>query len=301
MICQGDSVKIGYGGGKGLTYSWNNGGFSPNQYVSKPASYILTVTNTLGCSNTDTMILLVTPKPTPIAGKDSLICYGDSIKIGYSGTFGSTYSWNNGNKNSNQIVNKSGKYYLTETNSKGCKATDSVTININNKISPKIQFRDHNFFVKAWGTVPANKYGKYTYEWKYPDSSSSKIADTVYRDRRGASYFVAKLKASDSLGCSGFDSVSVYLEGILSNTSTPILIKLYPNPTHDLITLELNNYSGNSANIQLLDIFGRLIYSKNKISSKEIINLEQLNIPSGNYLLKVSIEGQEKVLKVSKW
>jgi hypothetical protein len=76
---------------------------------------------------------------------------------------------------------------------------------------------------------------------------------------------------------------------------------IYPNPTHDLITLELNNYSGNSANIQLMDIFGRMIYSKNKISSKEIINLEELNIPSGNYLLKVNIEGQEKVLKVSRW
>ena len=97
------------------------------------------------------------------------------------------------------------------------------------------------------------------------------------------------------------------LSDSLINTEIPnlsqkrISIVIYPNPTHDLITLELNNYSGNSANIQLMDIFGRMIYSKNKISSKEIINLEELNIPSGNYLLKVNIEGQEKVLKVSRW
>ena len=79
-------------------------------------------------------------------------------------------------------------------------------------------------------------------------------------------------------------------------------VNVYPNPTHNQFNVELsNNYFGKEGQIQLFDIYGRQLFFKTNITNKTTFNLEELNIPSGTYILKVNINGLQKAVMLSKW
>ena len=62
-------------------------------------------------------------------------------------------------------------------------------------------------------------------------------------------------------------------------------INIYPNPTRDI----LNITNAENANIQVFDILGKMIISKEGISLNEQLNVSSLN--AGAYFLKISKEG----------
>jgi gliding motility-associated-like protein len=94
IICQGNSTTLTANGGG--TYLWNNGATNPSITVSPIAdsTYLVTVMNASGCTDTSSILVQVTSNPTAtITGNDS-ICSGSSTILTASG--GGTYSWNNG-------------------------------------------------------------------------------------------------------------------------------------------------------------------------------------------------------------
>ena len=68
---------------------------------------------------------------------------------------------------------------------------------------------------------------------------------------------------------------------------------LFPNPTNDLITLDINGYNG-SIQIQVYDLSGRLLQTTNNTT----ISLK--NYEKGIYVFKVSYGNVTEELKVVK-
>lgn len=80
--------------------------------------------------------------------------------------------------------------------------------------------------------------------------------------------------------------------GVLSTNSIEMgIINLYPNPTRDL----LNITNAENADIQVFDILGKMILSKDNISVNEQLNVSSLN--SGAYFVKISKEGNTTTKK----
>ena len=74
-------------------------------------------------------------------------------------------------------------------------------------------------------------------------------------------------------------------------------VKIYPNPSKGLINISVNNYTG-SLKVNLLDLNGREVYSKefNDFSIERSINIE--NYQSGVYLINIEGEGLKLTRKI---
>lgn len=137
--CEGPDVTL-TGSGSADTYAWDNGitdavAFTP---AVDTVEYVVTGTVTAtGCTNTDTVIVMVHPNPTVDAGVDMVLCTGDDTTLVGMGN-ADTYSWDNGVTDGVQFNNPTNgvtTYTVTGTiTATGCFATDQMTIDVGNNL-----------------------------------------------------------------------------------------------------------------------------------------------------------------------
>ncbi|MEI6823333.1 MAG: gliding motility-associated C-terminal domain-containing protein [Bacteroidota bacterium] len=130
-----------------LVYSWSPvAGLSdtniatPIAHPSVTTNYFLTVTDPNGCFATDSVLVTVNPQPTANAGSDINIITCDSTAIINGSGTGATpliYQWTPTTGLSNPNIatpsvqsSVTTNYNLTVTDPYGCKATDSVYVNV---------------------------------------------------------------------------------------------------------------------------------------------------------------------------
>jgi len=130
-ICKGTSTQLVATGG--TNYKWSDGNTS-NPITISPTittTYIVTVTDLVGCSAIDSVKITVNILPPANTGADQTICKGATIKLTASG--GANYKWSNGVNSSENTVTPTvtSTYIVTVTDANGCKATDSVKVVVN--------------------------------------------------------------------------------------------------------------------------------------------------------------------------
>ncbi|MBL0103541.1 MAG: T9SS type A sorting domain-containing protein [Bacteroidetes bacterium] len=111
-----------------------------------------------------------------------------------------------------------------------------------------------------------------------------------------------EVTVTDSNGCQGSDQIFV---SFIVTTGDPIAtpsLTLFPNPTHEKITLSLINYSGTKASVQLISLDGKIILSNiiraNASGMTETINMS--DYAAGVYYLRIQTEGWSRVEKIVK-
>ena len=98
-VCEGNSITLS--GAGAVSYTWDNGvtdgvAFTP---AIGSVTYTVTGTDANSCENTDQVVVVVNPTPTPNAGNDVAICFGESVTIGDNPIWndeGDNYNWSNG-------------------------------------------------------------------------------------------------------------------------------------------------------------------------------------------------------------
>ena len=63
---------------------------------------------------------------------------------------------------------------------------------------------------------------------------------------------------------------------------------VYPNPFSDKINFRFSNIINGIISISIYDITGKLIYSKDKKASNNLLTIDELHFPEGEYLVKLS-------------
>lgn len=92
--------------------------------------------------------------------------------------------------------------------------------------------------------------------------------------------------------------ISVETEIVVSN-DIELTIATFPNPTTDLLTLQVENYNNRNLIYQLLDINGMVLETRNLDGNQTIINMSQL--VSALYFVKVIENNNEiKTFKIIK-
>lgn len=141
-ICSGRSIQL-IGSGSN-SYSWSPAAGLSDSSIANPIAspitntfYVVTVTNQFTCTDTASVNIMVSSKPTANAGPDRTIIKGDIIKLTASATGESiTYSWspitNIDNTQLLQPMVNPGtnvSYILTVTSTIGCgTATDTMQV-----------------------------------------------------------------------------------------------------------------------------------------------------------------------------
>ena len=119
------------------------------------------------------------------------------------------------------------------------------------------------------------------------------------------SYTVGQMAYTTDIGSNGSMAQGVQqpyeIQTVLGidNFNINLQLAVYPNPTTDLLQLEVKNTDLSNLSYQLFDLNGRLIYDKKITSENSTIAMEQL--PSAVFLLKVIDNNKElKTFKIIK-
>ncbi len=197
----------------GVSYLWSTGATSAAIVVTTAGTYSLTITDMLGCTATDDVLVTFNGPPTVILNGDVAACanqvpvfFGASA-IG-NGPF--SYLWSNGDNTANTSTSTSGTYEVTVTDANGCSASSSINISVNSTpnfdLGPDLNLcASQTPFVLAAPAVPGA-----TYQW-------STGADTQTIEVTASGNYAVTITADDN--CSGSDDVN---------------ITIHPLPTVDL-------------------------------------------------------------------
>ena len=177
-ICAGVTTTLSVTGA--TTYSWNTGATTASISVTPAATTIYTVvgTNTLGCTNTKTVSVTVTPNPT-VSVSNRTICAGTSTVLTASGA--TTYSWNTGaSTNTISVSPSSTTVYTVTGTTNGCTNTKTVSVSV----TPNPTVSVSNRTICAGTSTVLTASGATTYSWNTGATTNtisvSPTSTTVY-------------------------------------------------------------------------------------------------------------------------
>ncbi len=194
VICNGTSIIIDAGAGFD-DYLWSTGSTSQFIQVSQTGDYVISVRDTFGCDNTDTVGVFFAPNPVVDLGPDQIGCNDVAVTLDAGAGFAS-YLWSTGAQTQTIDVTTVDVYSVTVTNSFGCSGSDDIVVEFNPPIvvdlGPTILACEGDIvFVDAGA-------GFASYSWSTGESTQD-IAVT-----ETGTYAVT---VTDSLGCEGFGFV----------------------------------------------------------------------------------------------
>lgn len=124
-ICFGTSLILNPGNFN--NYVWQDGSTGSTYIVDTKGQYYVSVTNSFGCSTSDTiMILAIYSLPAHFLPGDTNICKGSTFQINLPGY--NSYSWSTGSNSSSVDIAKTGVYSVMVIDNNGCKGSDSIKI-----------------------------------------------------------------------------------------------------------------------------------------------------------------------------
>ena len=130
-------------------------------------------------------------------GKDTTLCYGDSLVLQTKSKLYGRYLWSDGSTNSSLLIKQPGNYSL-EVSDEFCKSKDSILVKFGTKFKVFIG-NDTVFCYQFQHVLSPNKLYKH-YNWNTGDSSS-----TIVVNKKGE-YILTVL---DSASCASADSIQI--------------------------------------------------------------------------------------------
>ena len=307
-MCEGSQVILGAAKVPGNQYSWASlpAGFyssssDPDVMPKDTTTYILRVANVYGCTDTDSVNVIVIPSPESDPGKAQTVCAGTDVSLGAPPVTAETYFWSSNpvgfdstSSNPIAIPDTTTTYTVTTFGRTGCSKRASVTITVNP--IPDSHWKT----ISRCNTVrfiprDSNK----SFSWFFGDGDSDKIdVDPVHKYNVFGKYPV-RLMAINSYGCkSVYDSV---LD--LSCSNTILNLAFYPNPFHSSAILKYELHKSSKVNIELFDAVGRLdsvIEDATQDAGQYSIDIDgkKMSLANGIYFLIFRSDEGDRSLKV---
>src|SRR5690606_14206195 len=124
-ICTLDSITLRASDNM-LGYAWNTTEVSQDITVFQAGAYAVTVTDSLGCVNVDSLVVSLDSLPAVSIGNDTTICRFDSILLDAGIGFVS-HQWNFMATDTNRVmVSAPSSYYVVVTDSNFCSASSDT-------------------------------------------------------------------------------------------------------------------------------------------------------------------------------
>jgi hypothetical protein len=249
------SIGVSMNGGTSpYSFSWSdlNNTTTASLQNAFSGNYSVTVTDNNGCTNSFSYSVGSTgPDPLPYLGNDSVICEGTvhGITTGSNGGPFNSFLWNNGSTGPILVVNQTGNYSVTVTNSTGCSGSDTIFLNY---VAPiEVELGSSPIIGIGNATLDAGP-GFNTYLW-----NTGGTAQTIQAFSSGE-YWV---KTSDSNGCKDADTIRVELAPNGLETINNQFVKIYPNPTSDVLHINLFDQNVSMKDIVITDLTGKQVQS----------------------------------------
>ena len=181
-ICLGETIVFDAGAGYD-SYVWSNLSFTQTISVGYAGDYEVFVTDTLGCTASDTVTLVINTLPMANAGNDTII--SPMQALGLNATGGISYQWSPSTglscdncQNPILSITSNTTYCVEVTDSNGCKNTDCINIEVDaysdvwapNIFTPDADGTNDIFYIRGaintanFELIIFNRWGEKVYE-----------------------------------------------------------------------------------------------------------------------------------------
>ena len=209
VFCTGDSIILtGSPYGKDINCLWSTGAKASSITVKKTGKYIYFVTNKEGCTESDTLFVVVNNKlAVAINGKTSF-CNGDStFLLAQPSGPNYKYKWSTGDTTNWLYASKPGKYWVIVSLNSKCQDSAGIVISQNTKPDVDILSVGSTTFCNGDSVIlkAFPKETGYNYQWSTGERSDSIIV------KKSGTYSVF---ATNSDGCKDTASIKVNVTDI---------------------------------------------------------------------------------------
>lgn len=272
------SITLNPTGGVGeYIYNWQNGEDTNHLSGLGLGRYLVTVTDTVGCFVTDSIIFQTSGNISYSCGEECPFEIGPFVLN--NSTY--TYLWPDGSSDSSNVLCE-GNYQVTITDANNESFVETVTIIDNDSIEIFSNIFEPNgtndgvIAVSSTGNV-----GQVKYLWSNGDTTSS------IHNLNSGTYSVTLV---DSVGCEASSTIHLYNVGI-EDFSSKNDVKLYPNPSSGSFTVESDS---EIETLKIYDLAGRLILNREIGSKTTVVYLN--NDLQGIYLVQLDLKNSQSLL-----
>ncbi len=297
-ICLNQGVQFGSSitnGGASPVYQWMINGIQ----VTSGATF----NSTPGQLANGDVVTCLLVSSLSCASPDSVYSNGITITVGISttDTIKDTICQNDIYLFGGDTLTTSGVYFDTVTNSAGC---DSITrLELDVLPVPIVIANSDVDTIGVGGTVNFTPNGSNAsnYYWDFGDGNSSTL-NTVSHTYNVPGVYTVVLRGDLLFGCSSYDTLTiVVINDIGINEQNKInLLTVYPNPTFGELNIDVSNYKGEKTSLEIHNVAGKLIYSKEFIRVNEKITIDLKELERGTYNLRLIGKGIQSNVRVIK-
>ncbi|HXS36133.1 MAG TPA: T9SS type A sorting domain-containing protein [Flavipsychrobacter sp.] len=290
-VCSGNNATVRVIPQKGANYNWysaDTGGavsFTGDSLTLTGLTvdttlYVKGQFGTKCVSNLVPVHAAVGPTPIVNLGTGGTVCESPSLILD-AGNPGATYLWSTGETTQKIHISTSGTYSVAVY--KYCSASASVTYTVDPL--PSADGIDYDRMGNTYYFSASNVQNDTGYLWLFGDSTSSTLDAPIHTFPTSSPYHVT-LVLSNACGTDTIRwGVPTTIAGVNQSEN---LIKLYPNPANNSITISANN------NVEFKDLIimnsvGAVVY-RGTSNAYETQNIDVSNLPSGMYILKVNTD-----------
>lgn len=254
LICQGSSITLNAGAGY-TSYLWQDGSTNQTHTVNTSGQYKVTVTNSNGCSTSDSITVnIAAPVASLNLGMDIISCNGGVIVIDAGNGF-STYQWQDGATNQKYTVYQPGKYWVT-VSSCGNTSSDTITVTWESSI-PFTITQEGDLCGGKSVALKADPSNLASYIW---DNGTNEYT----RDVQSAGLYW--LTVTDANGCYDQDSVDVLVSDCNCVMAVPTAFSPNNDGHNDLFVLHGFENCVSTFSILIFDRWGEKVFETENVT-----------------------------------
>ncbi len=288
-VCSGESATLIANGA--ATYTWvpstGLNATTGSMVIATPTVttvYSVTGINSSGCTTTETDTVKVGPTPPfTILPLDTTLCNGQKTTL-YVRDTGTGFIWSpafglDATAGDSVVASPTTTttYTISGIDSVGCASTGADVVTIIPSPNKPIFSQNGNVLTSS---------SEYDNQWYRNDTllvgdTSQNLIITI-----GGEYRVTV--TNEANGCStSSDSMNIKTTGINQLSAISSQLSVYPNPFSSDLFIKINSRAGdiNDWSLQVTDVLGQTVYSKQVLNYDNDINLS--NLPGGMYFITV--------------
>lgn len=221
----------------GSDYVWENSYNGQIRVIDQSGKYWVTVTNKLGCTASDTVVITFKWNPEVALGQDTIVCNHTAVSLN-AGNGGASYIWNTGATTSGITTTTPGKYKVLVAGTNGCSSMDSIQID-HQGMAP----RHEGIWVKNLGQ-DLFRFQLYNpqfitaYAWDFGDGSPLSYLSAPVHTFPSSGNYTVRLILQSECG-SRLDTTTIHMQPTgISETDLLQQINIYPNPAKGNVYVE---------------------------------------------------------------
>lgn len=297
-FCSGQSGSIIANAGF-VNYHWNNGATGSSILVENAGTYSLQVTDSNGCTNVDSIQVVVWTLPIVDILVPTATCEGTPNTLTAVSDQANSYAWSNSSTTAENTILQAGNYTVTVTDQNGCTSTASANIGFNQpsqtalnlKVCPGASVTYNNtvlfggemkdfLFTNSFGcdstvTVTVQEVALPPVDLGADTTLAAPISYVLnagpgysnYQWNTGAttSFVIINqagtysVTVSNSIGCTDTDEIVVQQASSTSEPSANLNLGVSPNPTSGTILVQLTGLQWDDYQLEVCNPAGKVL------------------------------------------